>query len=114
MKLLEKFEAVGRQRRLADNTIDAYRGWIQQFLRFCATARASGKRDTYICFRKYICFRNPEDTLVVATVVNLLIHVRLFRPRRSWRSPFLGLQVSCINRWIAGCHRFTSLNDTTP
>ncbi|HEX4794740.1 MAG TPA: site-specific integrase [Humisphaera sp.] len=39
MKLLEKFEAVGRQRRLADNTIDAYRGWIQQFLRFCATAR---------------------------------------------------------------------------
>jgi hypothetical protein len=29
MKLLEKFEAVARQRRLADNTIDAYRGWIQ-------------------------------------------------------------------------------------
>jgi len=44
MKLLEKFEAVGRQRRLADNTIDAYRGWIQQFLRFCATARGQWTR----------------------------------------------------------------------
>ena len=44
MKLLEKFEAVARQRRLADNTIDAYRGWIQQFLRFCATARGQWTR----------------------------------------------------------------------
>ncbi len=31
MKLLERFEAVARQRGLADNTIDAYRGWIEQF-----------------------------------------------------------------------------------
>ncbi len=44
MKLLEKFEAVARQRRLADNTIDAYRGWIQQFLRFCAAARGQWTR----------------------------------------------------------------------
>ncbi len=35
MKLLERFEAVARQRRLTDNTIDAYRGWMKQFLRLC-------------------------------------------------------------------------------
>ena len=47
VKLLEHFEAVARQRRLADNTIEAYRGWIKQFLRFCATARGqwSGPRN---------------------------------------------------------------------
>ena len=44
MKLPKKFEAVARQRRLADNTIDAYRGWIQQFLRLCATARGQWTR----------------------------------------------------------------------
>src|SRR5438270_4936308 len=44
MKLLEKFEAVARERRLADNTIDAYRGWIEQFLRFCAAARGQWTR----------------------------------------------------------------------
>jgi site-specific recombinase XerD len=44
MKLLEEFEAVARQRRLADNTIDAYRGWIQQFLRFSANARGQWTR----------------------------------------------------------------------
>ena len=44
MKLLEKFEAVARQRRLADNTIDAYRSWIQQFLRFSASVRRQWTR----------------------------------------------------------------------
>ena len=44
MKLLEKFEAVARQRRLADNTIDAYRSWIQQFLRSSAMAHGQWKR----------------------------------------------------------------------
>jgi site-specific recombinase XerD len=44
MKLLEKFEAVARQRRLAENTIDAYRSWIQQFLRFSANARGQWTR----------------------------------------------------------------------
>jgi site-specific recombinase XerD len=44
MKLLEKFEAVARKRRLADNTINAYRAWIQQFLRFSATARGQWTR----------------------------------------------------------------------
>ena len=44
MKLLEKFESVAHQRRLADNTIDAYRSWIQQFLRFSASAHGQWKR----------------------------------------------------------------------
>ena len=44
MKLLEKFEPVAHQRRLADNTIDAYRSWIQQFLRFSASAHGQWKR----------------------------------------------------------------------
>ncbi len=44
MKLLETFESVARQRRLADNTIDAYRSWIQQFLRFSASAHGQWKR----------------------------------------------------------------------
>jgi site-specific recombinase XerD len=44
MKLLEHFEAVARQRRLADNTIDAYRSWIRQFLRFSAAARGQWTR----------------------------------------------------------------------
>jgi hypothetical protein len=38
MKLLEHFGAVARQRRLADNTIEAYRSWVQQFPRFSANA----------------------------------------------------------------------------
>ncbi len=44
MRLLERFEAVVRQRRLAENTIDAYRSWIQQFLRFSASARGQWTR----------------------------------------------------------------------
>ena len=44
MELLEKFEPVAHQRRLADNTIDAYRSWIQQFLRFLASAHGQWKR----------------------------------------------------------------------
>ena len=44
IKLLEHYEAVTRQRRLADNTIEAYRSWIQQFLRFSANAHGVWKR----------------------------------------------------------------------
>ena len=44
MRLLEHFGAVARQRRLADNTIEAYRSWVQQFLRFSANAHGGWKR----------------------------------------------------------------------
>jgi site-specific recombinase XerD len=40
VKLLERFAAVAARRRLSANTIDAYRRWIRQFIRFSAIARA--------------------------------------------------------------------------
>ncbi len=40
MGILERLEAVGRRRRLADNTIVCYRRWVEQFLRF---ARVEGR-----------------------------------------------------------------------
>jgi hypothetical protein len=41
MKLLEKFVMVVRQLPPADNTIDVYRSWIRQFIRFqCHCPRA--------------------------------------------------------------------------
>ena len=44
MKWLEKFEAVAGRRLLAENTTDAYRIRIQQFLRFSADAHGQWKR----------------------------------------------------------------------
>jgi site-specific recombinase XerD len=35
MKLLEQLLVVGRRRRLAPNTLDAYSSWVRQFLTFC-------------------------------------------------------------------------------
>ena len=35
MVLIQRIEAVGRRRRLADSTIECYQMWARQFLRFC-------------------------------------------------------------------------------
>jgi integron integrase len=43
MRLLEQLRVVGRRRRLADATIDAYSHWVRDFLRFSA-ARLGGWR----------------------------------------------------------------------
>lgn len=44
MKLLEQFEIVARQRRLAQNTIDVYSQWIRRFLTFSAAKQGEWKR----------------------------------------------------------------------
>jgi integron integrase len=43
MKLLEQLVLVARRRRLADNTIEAYSHWLQDFLRFAAAQHGAWK-----------------------------------------------------------------------
>src|SRR5437868_2306217 len=48
MKLLEQFEVVAQQWRLARNTIDAYAGWVRQFLQFAAVGRGQWTHPTQL------------------------------------------------------------------
>ncbi len=81
MRLLERLEAVGRRRRLADNTIICYRRWVEQFFRF---ARVDGR------------WRTPGELRgvdVAAFLTPMAVERRLSSRARTLGDPRAGLRL---------------------